>query len=188
MTSLIHAGWCLDNEDYMITNNGAIAAKINDRISVIFSRDALIDANQIIEFKVMMNFTENRLIRSITMNIVLLIILGQFLEVPGRVMSDEGIALLSEPEGKNDSLKRRGCLMITAQGKIFMDGDEKLMQLPPVHSGTRVIFTITRRDEDTLRINIECADKAVTYYWNIDTPLYFAGRFLQSKKWNLMVK
>ncbi|XP_015111981.1 cytokine receptor-like factor 3 [Diachasma alloeum] len=161
-TSVPNYGWSLNNEDYMITNNGTVAAKINDHVSAVFSREALIDANQIIEFK--------------------------FLEVPAQVMSDEGIALLSEPGGKNDSLRRRGSLMITARGKIFMDGEEKLMQLPSVHSGTRIIFTIARRDEETLRVNIECSDKAVTYYWNVETPLYFSARFLQSKKWNLMVK
>ncbi|XP_011299889.1 cytokine receptor-like factor 3 [Fopius arisanus] len=161
-TSVPNYGWSLDNEDYMITNNATVAAKINDQASAVFSRDALIDANQIIEFK--------------------------FLDVPGQVLSDEGIALVSEPGGKDDFLRRRGSLMITARGKILMDGEEKLMQLPPVHSGARIIFTITRRDEETLRVNIECSDKAVTYYWNVETPLYFAARFLQSKKWNLMVK
>ncbi|XP_063994054.1 uncharacterized protein LOC135171424 isoform X2 [Diachasmimorpha longicaudata] len=161
-TSVPHYGWSFDNEDYMITNNGTVAAKINDHASAVFSRDALIDANQIIEFK--------------------------FLEVPAQALGDEGIALLSELGGKSDSLKRRGSLMITALGKIFMDGEEKLMQLPSVHSGARIIFTITRRDKETLRVNIECSDKAVTYYWNAETPLYFAARFLQSKRWNVMVK
>lgn len=110
------------------------------------------------------------------------------MEAPVLGTNDEGIALLSEPQGASDCLRRSGALMITANGKIFMDGEEKLMQLPPIYSGSKIVFIIKRRDEETLRINIESSDKAVTYDWYTDTPLYFAARFGQCKKWNLMVK
>lgn len=45
-------GWELNNKDYMITNNGKIAAKVTDTTSTLFSRGPQFDANHIIEFKV----------------------------------------------------------------------------------------------------------------------------------------
>jgi len=44
--------WELDNKDYVITNNGKIAAKLTDAISTLFSAGPQFDANHIIEFKV----------------------------------------------------------------------------------------------------------------------------------------
>jgi hypothetical protein len=46
-------GWESDNKDYMITNNGKIAAKFTDTISTLFSQGPQFNANHIIEFKVM---------------------------------------------------------------------------------------------------------------------------------------
>lgn len=45
-------GWDLDNKDYMITNNGKIAAKVTNTLSTLFSQGPQFDANHIIEFKV----------------------------------------------------------------------------------------------------------------------------------------
>lgn len=92
------------------------------------------------------------------------------------------------PKGDDDNLRRDGALMISSNGKMFMDGDEKLMQLPQIKLGTKIIFTIMRKRDEYLRINIECDDKAVTYDWSVETPLYFAARFSGNNKWHLMVK
>ena len=96
--------------------------------------------------------------------------------------------MVSENMETDDTLKRPGSLLITPQGKIFMDGDEKLMKLPRVRFGSRIVFTIQRKDDETLRINVESGDKVVTYDWTVRTPLHFAARFRDSKKWNFMVK
>ena len=69
-----------------------------------------------------------------------------------------------------------------------MDGEQKLMRLPKIRFGTRLSFSAKRKDEDSLRINIESADKAVTYDWVVQTPLYFAARFTEYNKWNIIVK
>jgi len=45
-------GWELDNKNYMITNNGKIAAKVTNTISTLFSQGPQFDENHIIEFKV----------------------------------------------------------------------------------------------------------------------------------------
>lgn len=37
----------------MVTNNGAIAAKLTDEISTLFSQNAQLAGNQVIEFKVL---------------------------------------------------------------------------------------------------------------------------------------
>lgn len=101
---------------------------------------------------------------------------------------DEGIALVSNNLGSDDDFKRKGSLLITTLGKIFMDGEEKLMRLPKIRFGTRIIFSAFRKDEESLRITVENADKAVTYDWTVQTPLYFAARFSESNKWNIIVK
>lgn len=69
-----------------------------------------------------------------------------------------------------------------------MDGEEKLMKLPRIRFGAKIIFTAVRKDSDTLRINIECSEKCVTYDWIVQTPLFFAARFKEQNKWNLLVK
>ena len=102
--------------------------------------------------------------------------------------NDEGIALVSDSGESDDDLKRKGALLITPQGKMYMDGEEKLMRLPKIRFGTRILFSATRKDEESLRINIECTDKAVTYDWIVQTPLYFAARFTEFNKWNIIVK
>lgn len=112
----------------------------------------------------------------------------QFLEVSQDSRDNEGIALISEKGGIEEDLRKCGNLVITPLGKIFMDGEEKLMRLPRLRLGTRIIFVIERKDDETLRINIESGEKAVTYDWNVQTPLYFAARFHDFNKWNLMVK
>lgn len=78
--------------------------------------------------------------------------------------------------------------MITSQGRIIMDGSEKLMQLPRMQVGSKIVFTISRKTSKSLRINIESADKAVTYDWTVKTPIYFAARLAGYRKWNLIVK
>lgn len=108
--------------------------------------------------------------------------------MPKNGSNDEGIALINEPKSRQDTLKRQGSLFVTSQGKIFMDGDEKSMQLPRINTGMTVVFTLLKKDDETLRINIECSDKVVTYDWVVETPLYFAARFAGHNKWNLMVK
>lgn len=95
--------------------------------------------------------------------------------------------MLNEPNDFHDNLIGDCSLFITSQGKIFMDGNEKSMQLPKIESGVTVLMTLLKKDDETLRINIECLDKIVTYDWCIETPLYFATR-LAGHKWNLMVK
>lgn len=52
--NLLTSGWSQENKDYMITNNGTIAAKLVDKISTLYSKSAQLDGNQIIEFKVML--------------------------------------------------------------------------------------------------------------------------------------
>ncbi|XP_011140601.1 uncharacterized protein LOC105183880 [Harpegnathos saltator] len=161
-TSIPPYGWELDNKDYVITNNGMIAAKLTDTISTLFSRGPQFDANHVIEFK--------------------------FLEASQEANDDEGIALVHEPRGSNDTLKRRSSLMITPRGKIFMDGDEKLMRLPRMRFGTDITISALRKNAHVLRMNIESENKCVTYDWRVRTPLYFAARFTEYKKWNLMIK
>lgn len=100
----------------------------------------------------------------------------------------EGIGLVFEPGGADDDLKRLGGLLITPNGNIFMNGDQKLMQLPKMELGTRIVFTSEEKDEDTLRMTIECGNKAVTYDWTVQRPLHFAARFSEPNKWNFMVK
>lgn len=114
--------------------------------------------------------------------------INQFLEASPDGKDNEGIALVSEPTSTEDTLRRCGSLLVTPQGKIIMDGEEKLMRLPRIRFGSRVVFTITRKDDDTLRINIESAEKAVTYDWTVQTPLRFAARLKNSHRWNLIVK
>lgn len=112
----------------------------------------------------------------------------QFLEVSQEGSDDEGIALVYNPQGSHDILKRTASLMITSRGKIFMDGDEKLMRLPRVRFGTDITISAFRKNARVLRINIESENKCVTYDWRVRTPLYFAARFKEYKKWNLMIK
>lgn len=121
--------WELDNKNYMITNNKT-AAKVTDTISTLFSQGPQFDENHIIEFK--------------------------FLEVPQEENDDEGIALVYDPQGGHDSLKRAAALMITPQGKIFMDGDEKLMRLPRMRCGAVIMISAFRKNAHVLRVNIEC--------------------------------
>lgn len=112
----------------------------------------------------------------------------QFLEVSQEGNDNEGIALVYNPQGSHDILKRVASLMITPRGKIFMDGEEKLMHLPRMRFGTDIMISAFRKNADVLRVNIESENKCVTYDWRVQTPLYFAARFTQYKKWNLMVK
>lgn len=113
----------------------------------------------------------------------------QFLEASTEGNSNEGIALVANNNlGNDDDLKRKGSLLITTEGKIYMNGEEKLMRLPKIRFGTRISFSAFRKDEESLRITIENADKAVTYDWIVQTPLYFAARFAESNKWNVIVK
>ena len=46
----------------MVTNGGRIAAKVTDRISTLFSHSPQIEANQIIEFTVIVCYRVRRLI------------------------------------------------------------------------------------------------------------------------------
>ncbi|KAL6259728.1 hypothetical protein P5V15_009641 [Pogonomyrmex californicus] len=161
-TSIPSYSWELNNKDYLITNNGKIAAKVTDAISTLFSQDSQFDANHIIEFK--------------------------FLEIPQEGSDDEGIALVYDPQGRNDTLKRAASLMITAQGKIFMDGDEKLMRLPRMHSATHITISAFRKNVHVLRVNIESENKCVTYDWRVQTPLYLAARFTERNKWHLAIE
>ncbi|KAK0092738.1 hypothetical protein PV326_000703 [Microctonus aethiopoides] len=159
-TKIPNYRWSNNNKNYIIENQ--TARKISDNTSTLFSHEPQIDSNQIIEFK--------------------------FLEASESENNDAGIALVVDPKGDDDNLRRDGVLMISSNGKIFMDGDEKLMQLPQIKLGTKIIFTIMRKRDEYLRINIECDDKAVTYDWSVETPLYFAARFSGNNKWHLMVK
>lgn len=162
-TSLSSYSWEVTNKNYMITNEGKIAAKITDELSTIFSQGTQFDAEHVIEFK--------------------------FLEASTEGNSNEGIALVANNNlGNDDDLKRKGSLLITTEGKIYMNGEEKLMRLPKIRFGTRISFSAFRKDEESLRITIENADKAVTYDWIVQTPLYFAARFAESNKWNVIVK
>jgi len=112
----------------------------------------------------------------------------QFLEVPQEGNDDEGIALVYDPQGSYDTLKRASSLMITPQGKIFMDGDEKLMRLPRMRFGAVVMISAFRKNAHVLRVNIESENKCVTYDWRVQTPLYLAARFTESKKWHLTIE
>ncbi|KAK0168515.1 hypothetical protein PV327_002306 [Microctonus hyperodae] len=159
-TNIPNYRWSNKNKNYIIENQ--MARKISDNISTLFSHEPQVDSNQIIEFK--------------------------FLGASKNENNDEGIALIVDPKDKDDNLQRNGALMISTNGKIFMDGNEKLMQLPQIKLGTKIIFTIMRKKNADLRINIECDDKAVTYDWSVKTPLYFAARFSGDNKWHLMVK
>ncbi|XP_015590695.1 uncharacterized protein LOC107265605 isoform X2 [Cephus cinctus] len=161
-TTIPAYSWVIDNKNYMITNSGKIAAKITDQINTLLSDGPQFNTDHIIEFK--------------------------FLEASQDGNDSEGVALVFDPEGCEDTLKRPGALLITPHGKIFIDGEEKLMKLPKMRFGTRIAFTAERKDKDTLRINIECADKAVTYDWTVQTPLHFAIRFTEYNKWNILVK
>lgn len=154
--------WELDNTDYVITNDGKIAAKLTNALSTLFSHGAQFEANHIIEFK--------------------------FLEVSQEGSDDEGIALVYDPQGNQDALKRPASLMITSQGKIFMDGEEKLMQLSKMRFGTDIVISAFRKNAHMLRVNIESENKCVTYDWRVQTPLYFAARFKECNKWNLLIK
>ncbi|XP_046469005.1 cytokine receptor-like factor 3 [Neodiprion pinetum] len=160
-TSIPAYSWDMNNADYLVTNSGRIATKITRNLSTLLSRSAQFGTDHIIEFK--------------------------FLETASG-SNNEGIGLVLEPDGVNESLKRSRALLITPNGNIFIDGEEKLMQLPKMQLGTRIIFTSEKKDDDTLRMTIECANKAVTYDWTIQTPLHFAARFLEHNKWNFMIK
>ncbi|XP_036150996.1 uncharacterized protein LOC105834845 [Monomorium pharaonis] len=160
-TSIPPYSWELDNENYMITN-GKTVIKVTDTISTLFSRGPQFDANHIIEFK--------------------------FLEVPQEGNDDEGIALVYDPQGSHDTLKRVASLMITPQGKIFMDGDEKLMRLPRMRFGSVIMISTFRKSAHVLRVNIESENKCVTYDWRIQTPLYLAARFTEHNKWHLTIE
>ncbi|KAL6442039.1 hypothetical protein ACFW04_002401 [Cataglyphis niger] len=161
-TSISPYSWELDNKHYMITNNGKTAAKLTDTISTLFSHGPQFDANHIIEFK--------------------------FLEVSSEGDNDEGIALVYNPQDRHDTLKRRASLMITSRGKIFMDGNEKLMRLPKMCFGTNIMISAFRKNAHILRVNIESENKCVTYDWRVQMPLFFAARFTKYKKWSVMVK
>ncbi|XP_070163260.1 putative leucine-rich repeat-containing protein DDB_G0290503 [Polyergus mexicanus] len=161
-TSIPPYSWELDNKHYMITNNGKTAAKLTDTTSTLFSHGPQFDANHIIEFK--------------------------FLEVSPEGDNDEGIALVYNPRDSHDTLKRTASLMITSCGKIFMDGNEKLMRLPKMCFGTNITISAFRKNSQILRVNIESENKCVTYDWRVQTPLFFAARFTEYKKWSLMVK
>ena len=78
--------------------------------------------------------------------------------------------------------------MITSRGKIFMDGDEKLMRLPRLRFGANIMISAFRKNAHVLRVNIESENKCVTYDWRVQTPLYFAARFIERAKWNLTIK
>ncbi|XP_025986898.1 uncharacterized protein LOC105197392 [Solenopsis invicta] len=160
-TSIPPYSWELDNENYMIIND-KIAAKVTDTISTLFSQSPQFDANHIIEFK--------------------------FLEVPQEGNDNEGIALVYDPQGSHDTLKRAASLMITHQGKIFMDGDEKLMRLPRMRFGTVIMISAFRKNTHVLRVNIESENKCVTYDWRVQTPLYLAARFTERNKWHLTIE
>lgn len=69
-----------------------------------------------------------------------------------------------------------------------MDGDEKLMRLPRMRFGTNITISAFQKKPRVLRVNIESENKCVTYDWRVQTPLYFAARFAEYKKWNLMIK
>lgn len=112
----------------------------------------------------------------------------QFLEVSPEGEDDEGIALVYDPQDSHDTLKRKASLMITCRGKIFMDGDEKLMRLPRMRCGANIMISAFRKNAHVLRVNVESENKCVTYDWRVQTPLYFAARFTEYKKWSLMIK
>lgn len=78
--------------------------------------------------------------------------------------------------------------MITCCGKIFMDGDEKLMRLPRMRGGANIMISAFRKNAHVLRVNVESENKCVTYDWRVQTPLYFAARFTEYKTWSLMIK
>ncbi|XP_034948758.1 cytokine receptor-like factor 3 [Chelonus insularis] len=153
--------WDPYNDDFIVTNNGRIATKIRGNSSILFSQGPQLEANQIIEFL--------------------------FLEVPKNSTDEEAIALVADRRD-DKNLRRKGVLMVTSLGKIFMNGEEKLMQLPQIKSGERIIFVISRKNDESLRINIESENKIVTYDWIVKTPLYFATQLSGHNKWNIMVK
>lgn len=78
--------------------------------------------------------------------------------------------------------------MITPQGKIFMDGDEKLMRLPRMRFDAVIMISASRKNAHVLRVNIESENKCVTYDWRVQTPLYLAARFTERNKWHLMIE
>lgn len=173
----------------MITNNGKTAVKLTDTISTLFSHGPQFDANHIIEFKVI---TCNRILLFTCVSFFLcnlsIILIIQFLEASSEGDDNEGIALVYNPQDSHDTLKRTAALMITSRGKIFMDGDEKLMRLPKMRFGANITISAFRKDAHVLRVNVESENKCVTYDWRVQTPLYFAARFTEYKKWSLTIK
>ncbi|XP_066251379.1 cytokine receptor-like factor 3 [Euwallacea similis] len=59
-------------------------------------------------------------------------------------------------------------VLIDNNGKIFICGREKRTNLPKVTQGTKICFKTESFKSNLARVDIDCHDKSVTYYWDCD--------------------
>lgn len=166
-SSITPFSWALDNPNYVVTNEGKIAAKASNIPSTLCSCTAQFGPGHCIEFTI--------------------------LEC-GDSGTEQGLVLCSDSV-LGGNLMHSGVLFLNAEGSIFVDGAEKMMKLPPLKVGAKVCFLCEHIRDGKLRVHIGTADKTVIYDWtpigdsNDITPpkLYFAICF-NSKGWKVLVE
>lgn len=73
-------------------------------------------------------------------------------------------------------------------GVIYVDGNEKTTRLPALKKGSQITFTCEPLSLSRVRVNIDCAGKAVTYDWTVKSRILKFGMLLSDPSWKVMVE
>ncbi|XP_044736212.1 cytokine receptor-like factor 3 [Chrysoperla carnea] len=155
--------WSSVSTDYKLTNDNTIATKCSTHTAIIYSDSAQFYPNYSIEFTILESSEPSKF---------------------------QCIGLIDKPIPEEKNIIRQGTFVLSTTGQLFVDGNEKLTQLPKLDKNSKVIFSSELMLPDKLRITVENQNKTVTYDWIVDDPeqpLYFAA-CMDGQPWKLLVE
>lgn len=148
-----------ENANFKLTNENKIASSLFDISSLVCSKRIEFNVGYSIEFT--------------------------FLEC-GENLSKNYVGLTTQ-NTLAESIIKAPSVCVEADGSIYGSGVKKLTKFLPVTKGSKICFSCVYKDENKLRINIDCNENRVTYDWLVDhVNIYIAAQF-NSSKWKIMI-
>ncbi|KAB0802518.1 hypothetical protein PPYR_04707 [Photinus pyralis] len=157
-TTIKSFSW-VETDNFTLTNDNKIALSLLNTTSFVCSRRIEFNVGYSIEFT--------------------------FLECDVN-LNDNYVGLTSESTLKG-SITNSSSVCVEANGSIFGSGVKKITRFPPVIKGSKICFSCVYRDDNKLRINIDCNENRVTYDWTVDhRNIYIVAQF-NSPNWKIMI-
>ncbi|XP_060527310.1 cytokine receptor-like factor 3 [Cylas formicarius] len=155
-------GFCWrQTSGFRLSHNDKIAQALGDHATILYSDGPQVSAHDSVEFTILEVDTADAFLGLIPRD-------------------DLNLKKLIDDKG--------GSLVLTRDGRIFIDGVEKSTVLPQFVKGLKVCFSCERLPGSKIRVNVDSSDKRVTYDWQTDdSPLHFACQ-LWSNRWKIMVE